>query len=82
MAAREADRRFEYAVEDILRATWEFYPHMASGLGLHEYDGRLSDISGALPGPQVRTAEGCPGLPPSPNPPMDRDGRREGSGRG
>ena len=47
MAGREADRRFEYAVEDILPATWEFYPNLASGLGLHEYDGRLSDISGA-----------------------------------
>ena len=47
MSTREVDRRFESAVEEVLRATWEFYPHLVSGLGLHEYDGRLSDISGS-----------------------------------
>ena len=37
--------RFASLVDAILNATWESYPNMASGLGLHEYDGRLPDIS-------------------------------------
>ena len=49
MASRDADREFDSRVEAILKATWDFYPNLASGLGLHEYDGRLPDVSrGAL----------------------------------
>ena len=45
MTATDANRQFESSVEAILQSTWEFYPSLASGLGLHEYDGRLPDIS-------------------------------------
>ena len=49
MASEEMKRRFEALVDEVLEATWEFYPNMASGMGLHQYDGRLPDISrGAL----------------------------------
>ncbi len=40
-----ANRLFEDAAEQILHATWEHYPSMAAGLGLHEYDGRLPSVS-------------------------------------
>ena len=47
MPANDSDLRFASAVEEILESTWEFYPNLASGLGLHDYDGRLTDISAA-----------------------------------
>lgn len=40
-----ANRLFEDATEQILSAMWEHYPSMASGLGLHAFDGRLPHIS-------------------------------------
>ncbi len=40
-----ANRLFEDAAEQILHTTWEHYPSMAAGLGLHEYDGRLPSVS-------------------------------------
>ena len=40
-----ANRLFEDASSDILGATWERYPSLASGLGLHEYDGRLPSMT-------------------------------------
>ena len=45
MTTRQTDRQFESTLEEILRTTWEFYPNQASRLGLHEYDGRLPDLS-------------------------------------
>jgi uncharacterized protein (DUF885 family) len=45
MTTTSANRRFGALVEDILRSNWDFYPNQASALGLHEYDGRLSDVS-------------------------------------
>ncbi|MCH7977510.1 MAG: DUF885 domain-containing protein [Acidobacteria bacterium] len=45
MAATDANAQFQSTVEDILRETWDFYPDLAAGLGLHDYDGRLPDIS-------------------------------------
>ena len=47
MSASEANRRFESTCEAILQKMWEFYPNLASGMGLHDYDGRLLDISKA-----------------------------------
>lgn len=40
-----ANRLFEDAAEQILQATWEQYPSTASGMGLHQYDGRLPDLT-------------------------------------
>lgn len=40
-----ANRLFEDAAEEILQATWEQYPSTASGMGLHQYDGRLPDLT-------------------------------------
>ena len=40
-----ANRLFEDAAEQILQALWEQYPSTASGMGLHQYDGRLPDLS-------------------------------------
>ena len=40
-----ANRLFDAARERILSDMWERYPSMASRLGLHEYDGRLPNIS-------------------------------------
>ena len=45
MSTNRDNQQFDSAVEKILQNTWEFYPNLASGLGLHEYDGRLPDIS-------------------------------------
>ncbi|MCH8826672.1 MAG: DUF885 domain-containing protein, partial [Chloroflexi bacterium] len=45
MTANEANRLFHASMSEILEKTWRHYPDMASGLGLHEYDGRLPDIS-------------------------------------
>jgi uncharacterized protein (DUF885 family) len=45
MAVNEADRLFEGAISDILEKTWQRYPDLASGLGLHQFDGRIPDIS-------------------------------------
>jgi len=39
------NERFDSLVDDILQTKWRFYPNMASKFGLHEYDGRLPDIS-------------------------------------
>ena len=50
-----ANRLFDTATERILSETWEHYPAMASRLGLHEYDGRLSSVSPAAMG--KRTSE-------------------------
>lgn len=40
-----ANRLFEDAADQILQATWEQYPSTASGMGLHQYDGRLPDLT-------------------------------------
>ena len=40
-----ANRLFEDAAGEILHATWERYPSTASGMGLHQYDGRLPDLT-------------------------------------
>ena len=45
MSTESPDHRFESTAEEILANTWEFYPSVASSLGLHEHDGRLPDIS-------------------------------------
>ena len=45
MVVNEADRLFEGAISDILEKTWQRYPDLASGLGLHQFDGRIPDIS-------------------------------------
>ena len=45
MTTDSAGGEFKTAVDTILRSTWETYPNLASTLGLHDYDGRLSDIS-------------------------------------
>ena len=45
MATSSPGDRFAATVETVLKDMWEFYPSLASGLGLHDYDGRLSDIS-------------------------------------
>ena len=45
MTANEANRLFHASMSEILEKTWRHYPDLASGLGLHEYDGRLPDIS-------------------------------------
>ncbi|MDA0770372.1 MAG: DUF885 domain-containing protein [Chloroflexi bacterium] len=47
MTANEANRLFQAAMSDILEKTWQHYPDLASGLGLHQYDGKLPDISRA-----------------------------------
>ena len=57
MTVNQADRPFESAVEEILQETWEFYPNLASILGLHEYDGRLPDISRAARSRRARDLE-------------------------
>ena len=54
MATINAGTEFQSTVEETLRKTWDFYPNLASGLGLHEYDGRLPDIS---PGALARRAD-------------------------
>lgn len=41
------DQQLESVLETILQRTWEFWPDLASGVGLHQYDGRLPDISEA-----------------------------------
>ena len=45
MTMGSADQNFETSIEKILQQMWDFYPNMASGMGLHEYDGKLPDIS-------------------------------------
>ena len=47
MATSRENQQFDSVAEKILQNTWEFYPNLASGLGLHQYDGRLPDISTA-----------------------------------
>ena len=39
------NRDFQSIVDSILEETWEFYPSTASGAGLHDYDGRLPQIT-------------------------------------
>ena len=45
MATSRDNQQFNSVAEKILQNTWEFYPNLASALGLHQYDGRLPDIS-------------------------------------
>ncbi len=45
MTTNEANQLFLCASSRILSAYWEFYPNVASRLGLNDYDGRISDIS-------------------------------------
>ncbi len=52
-----ASDRFNSMVDEILREKWEFYPNLASTSGLHEYDGRLPDISTAALGQRVSQIE-------------------------
>ena len=49
--------QFQNTAEDILREGWDFYPNLASGLGLHDYDGRLPDISPAALARRAREVE-------------------------
>jgi len=49
--------QFQKTAEDILREGWDFYPNLASGLGLHDYDGRLPDISPAALARRAREVE-------------------------
>lgn len=39
------DSTFKTVSERILKSYWDFYPALASSLGLHQYDGRLSNLS-------------------------------------
>jgi uncharacterized protein (DUF885 family) len=43
----EAAQRFTEFADACLRRTFEFMPPLASGMGLHEYDGRVPDVSEA-----------------------------------
>ena len=52
-----ANRLFEDAAGQILAATWEQYPSMAAGMGLHAYDGRLPDVSKPSLGRRMRELE-------------------------
>ena len=42
----QAGREFQELVGEILESMWRQYPTAAANMGLHEYDGRLPDISG------------------------------------
>lgn len=57
MTTNTANRLFETAAKEILESNHEFYPNFASYLGLHEYDGRLPDISKAALGNRARELE-------------------------
>ena len=58
MSLNKSDQLFVSAKEGALEQLWNFYPHFASGLGIHEYDGRLSDLSGASVHESVRELQG------------------------
>ena len=58
LTSSDAGQQFNTVAETILSETWEFYPNMASGLGLHEYDRRLPDISSAALSRRARDLEG------------------------
>lgn len=58
MQLKGADLRFRDIVEEFLQATWEFYPDRASREGLHQYDGRLPDVSPAALARRARDVEG------------------------
>ena len=47
MTANEANLLFQASTREILDKTWQYNPSLASGLGLHQYDGKLPDISKA-----------------------------------
>ena len=42
----QASQDFQKIVGEVLDSMWRQYPTIASNMGLHEYDGRLPDISG------------------------------------
>ena len=57
MGTENASGQFATTVESVLQNMWEFYPSLASGLGLHDYDGRLPDISAGAMSRRVREVE-------------------------
>lgn len=54
MPSNKSDQLFESARDSALEQMWNFYPNLASALGLHEYDGSLTDLSGPAVRERVR----------------------------
>ncbi len=54
MSSNAAFDAFDRLAREQVRNHWEFYPTAGSRIGLHEYDGRLPDLS---PGPTRRRIE-------------------------
>jgi uncharacterized protein (DUF885 family) len=57
MTTQDANLRFTDLVEEILQSRWNFYPNAASGLGLHQYDGRLPNVTAASLSGRARELE-------------------------
>lgn len=45
MAQNSSYQTFETLANHLIREHWDFYPTAASRMGMHEYDGRLPDLS-------------------------------------